>query len=468
MRPNLSEPFFSFFSYSPALFFGLLVALGSATALYPPSAVFFLLVLPLGTRIILQSLLIVSVSFVYTVFNLPESDAHYEDATFTIKDFRPLSTPFSKLLIAHGVIKDKTQKTARCSFRVKSLPKKGAKLHFDSVERKHSRLIGTPDREIASVGIPFAHYRYHVKKSVLAYIAKRYEDPLARGFLQAVTTGFSTSTLVDEHFARCGLSHILAVSGFHFSLFLAGIYFLFFTFFGKKSVAFSCALFASLLNFYFGETASVLRAYEMSLLLFFGMLIGATPKPLNLLGIALICSLTLNPLSIASLGFQLSFSATLGLLLVYPLFRSFSETLLPKKPYLLLKNRPVIEKVRYYFARIFLFSFLLTLSATLATMPILLAWFHFFPLASLLYNLFIPPLLALSILLFLISIFLPFLHVVNGWYLTFVLTPLSYQPEWTMKYLVVTMHPLASLLSLTLLFGISIFYSKKTTTPLLV
>ena len=120
-----------------------------------------------------------------------------------------------------------------------------------------------------------------------------------------------------ERFIKAGLAHILAASGFHVSLLLGIIL--------KLTQNFTTQLQLTIglgtLFTYIGLTGlqpSALRAGLMGAAVLIAIAMDTKVKPLGSLLLAATILLLFNPLWIADLGFQLSFLATLGLIVTLP------------------------------------------------------------------------------------------------------------------------------------------------------
>ena len=122
---------------------------------------------------------------------------------------------------------------------------------------------------------------------------------------------------IRDIFVQVGLAHILAASGFQVS-FLLGIILAVTQRFSPK-IRFGLGLLTLLL--YLGLTGispSVLRATLMGIAVLIALVTQRQTKPLNvLLGVAILL-LIANPTWIFDIGFQLSFLATLGLMVTVP------------------------------------------------------------------------------------------------------------------------------------------------------
>jgi len=122
---------------------------------------------------------------------------------------------------------------------------------------------------------------------------------------------------IREQFTRIGLAHTIAASGFHTTLLLG----LVLTLTRRLAVQtqFWCGM--GTLTLYVGLTGlqpSVLRAAFMGLAALGAKVWQRQIKPLGLLMVVATGLLIINPLWIQDLGFQLSFLATLGLLVTVP------------------------------------------------------------------------------------------------------------------------------------------------------
>lgn len=122
---------------------------------------------------------------------------------------------------------------------------------------------------------------------------------------------------IRDRFIAAGLAHVLAASGFQVSL-LLGLILKLTESIGKKL---RLAIGFGTLIAYLGLTgiqASVLRACLMGVAVLLALTIETKVKPLGSLFSAAVIILLFDPLLIRDLGFQLSFLATLGLIVTLP------------------------------------------------------------------------------------------------------------------------------------------------------
>lgn len=127
-------------------------------------------------------------------------------------------------------------------------------------------------------------------------------------------------------FARAGLSHIMAVSGLHVGFIVAPFWVIIPYFWTRKHGSkVGLALLILLLFCYAGITGfspSVMRASVMAGFLSYGKLFHRINDSINLTAAAAIALLIINPAQLFEIGFQLSFSAVLIILLILPVIQN--------------------------------------------------------------------------------------------------------------------------------------------------
>ena len=219
------------------------------------------------------------------------------------------------------------------------------------------------------------------------------EGALLAALLSGNQRGFSAD--FKHALTVSGTRHITAVSGLHVTI-LAGILM---QFFGKRvglllSIP-GAITYAALVGF----TPSVVRA--MVLLVFWAAAFWLKQEKdsLTAMAAALLLLIAGNPFSAVSAGLLLSFSATLGLILLStPLNEAWNRLLKP------VKNKRIQKILRYITG-----TLTATMAATLFTMPLNLLFFDTVPLLSLLSNVLIlwaiSLVMVLGILILVLSLF---------------------------------------------------------------
>lgn len=166
-----------------------------------------------------------------------------------------------------------------------------------------------------------------MRKRALTIADKNFDEitaPIAKALLLGYKNDLEGET--RQAFARAGLSHIMAVSGLHVGLVIAPFWIIIPFFWTKKHGSKTgLAILIIVLFFYAGLTgfsAPVLRASVMATLLTYGKLFSKNSNSINLMGIAALVILIFDPNQLFEIGFQLSFSAVLIILLVLPVIQN--------------------------------------------------------------------------------------------------------------------------------------------------
>ena len=166
-----------------------------------------------------------------------------------------------------------------------------------------------------------------LRKGMLAAL-NRYlpgeEGKLLGGMLLGETAPVSEKVIQD--FRTCGVSHLLAVSGLHTSLWAMFLFRMLQKLKWSRRVSAACSMgFVLFFMGLAGFSPSVTRAGIMMLLYLGGFLLRREPDSLNSLGLAALVILFANPFAAADLGMLLSFSATAGILLLQKPFARVLE-----------------------------------------------------------------------------------------------------------------------------------------------
>ncbi|MBI3518350.1 MAG: ComEC family competence protein [Bacteroidetes bacterium] len=198
--------------------------------------------------------------------------------------------------------------------------------------------------------------------SICAALLVGYDDEIDSGVMQS--------------FSHSGTLHILSVSGMHTAV-LYGILIFIFSLFDKydkfkKTKLVVVMLFLLLFVFVTGLSPSVLRAALMLGLVMFGKTFYKQGNSYNTLLLSAFLLLLFNPYLIMDVGFLLSYLAVFGIMYLYP----------------------ILSKI-YHFDNKYIQSswsgVLMSVSATLFTLPVSLYYFHQFPVWFIVSNLIIIP-----------------------------------------------------------------------------
>jgi len=232
-------------------------------------------------------------------------------------------------------------------------------------------------------GSPVYMALYDFKERALANIYRLFPDPessLMAGILLGVDTGLTQK--LQQAFKNTGTAHIIAISGFNISI-IAGLFItLFSRFVGPRRGTLLAIIGIVFYTILVGGSAAVVRAAIMGSLALFAKQVGRRQAALNtLLAVAMFMCLW-NPLYLWDVGFQLSFFATLGLILYADPFSQFANGII---------TRYLPTSAAEKFASLFSEFVLLTLAAQVTTIPIMAYHFQRISLVSFLANPFILP-----------------------------------------------------------------------------
>lgn len=372
------------------------------------------------------------------------------NAQFEIQSFSVSTTHFGKFWVYKGVLKDFTpdnpEKTIQSGHNIPvrlTLPV-APELHPPSADSDylvHGRLKETKPGQYSfhvkkeELWHPVAgtwslsQLRYKAKTAVSAYIQRHIQDTRVAVFLSGIATGDFDDRLMSFEFGRFGLQHIMAISGFHFAI-IAAILSLFLRLVMSKRKATLLLIF--LLSSYFmflGCGPSVMRAWITIMIALAGYLLARRGNGLNSLGLALLAIILYDPLMCRSIGFQFSFIATAAILMLFRGCDWLIQNLFRKRNLSQMVLMNGLDQHGYFLLSWVRQGMALALAVNLAALPLMLYYFHKFPLMSLGYNLFFPFMVSVSMLLLILgvigSLILPplgsFLHFINDHYTRFLL-----------------------------------------------
>ncbi len=238
--------------------------------------------------------------------------------------------------------------------------------------------------------------------SISNCLSESIRDEAARGFVIAVVLGdreeMDKETL--GNFTTAGVSHILAVSGFNVAivaLVVAQLLRLFGVYWQRWRISITMVM-VFLYCVVVGFQPSVVRALIMIELYQLALLIERKPDPLNIIASAVVIELIGRPADLFDVGFQLSYGAVLGLILIGPKIRWFFEPL-----------RNVIDKAFWHWS---VDAIALSISASLASYPIIAYHFYRVSYIGVIANL---PLIPISALITAFGFLLIPITLISSW-----------------------------------------------------
>ncbi len=271
-------------------------------------------------------------------------------------------------------------------------------------------LTYTPDAAIWKMpttdGNPALRLVFAFKEHAIDHIYSMFPEPeasLLAGILLGNDNGLPAT--LQEAYQNTGTAHIIAISGFNIAI-IAGLFIaLFSRLFGPRRGAFAAIAGITVYTILVGATPSVVRAALMGGLAIFARQLGRRQVGLNTLTASAAFMAVINPQVLWDVSFQLSFAATLGLILyAQPLQEWLTRLLASRLP--AKTARRIAAPVGMYM--------LFTLAAQLTTLPIVAYQFKRISLISILANPLILPVQPALMVLAGLAVLLSFLYLPLG------------------------------------------------------
>lgn len=229
---------------------------------------------------------------------------------------------------------------------------------------------------------------YAYKEYALNTLYRLWPDPeasLLAGILLGDESGIPEK--VDKAFRDTGTSHIIVISGFNITI-IAGLLMGVFSRvfgegqFGVRRAAVVALLGIAVYTILVGADAAVVRAAIMGGSAVFATLVGRRQDGLNTLAVVAAVMAIFNPRVLWNVSFQLSFAATLGLVLYAELLKDAFERLASRFVTVETAQKWSLPVGEY---------FLFTLAAQVLVLPIIVYYFQRVSLSSLIANPLILP-----------------------------------------------------------------------------
>ncbi len=241
-------------------------------------------------------------------------------------------------------------------------------------------------------GNPFFSALYTFRQHALDLVYSLYPDPeasLLAGILLGVQSGIPQD--VTEAFRLTGTSHIIVISGFNITIIAALFMLVFSRMLGVRRGAVISAAGIILYTLLVGANPAVVRAAILGVLTLLGYQLGRRQTGLNSLAFVAAVMAVITPAVLWDVSFQLSFAATLGIMLYAGIFTQWITHLAERFSSPTAANRLAGPVGEY---------FLLTLAAQLTTLPLMIYYFKRLSLTALIANPLIlpaqPPLMVLG------------------------------------------------------------------------
>lgn len=237
-----------------------------------------------------------------------------------------------------------------------------------------------------------------LKNKVAEKVNSLWLEPAA-GFMAGILYGYRGGLgSLNELFARTGITHIIAISGYNISIIVSILLLVFVNFsISRKKSFWIITVGIVLFTIFTGASASVVRACVMGVLVLIAKQIGRLSRIGNVLIFTAVTMVLINPFVLVwDAGFQLSFLSTLGLVYLSPIFFIILRSHSDEGSFEVngqWNTKKVINLLYLYFERFLAVCNRLgmteSLSAIIATLPLILFQFGRFSIVALPVNLLV-------------------------------------------------------------------------------
>ena len=258
----------------------------------------------------------------------------------------------------------------------------------------------------------FYTMRCHIYNKLAAYFHSK-----ETGLIFAFLTGDKSAVYspIKDSFKTAGISHIIAISGLHLSVIVGVIFWLLRRITRNNKIITSSVtvIFIIVYVFLTAYPYSIIRSAVMNILFVVAIPLYRKSQPLNSLGLAGLLITVVNPLAIGDIGLLMSFSATLGIILLQRTVSQFIEKLFFVRYIRQQFLRKCLEIPVKYIAECVGVS----VSAVIFTLPVMVFVFKrfsvYFILANLLTTAVAPVVIVLGLLIVILS-YIPYIEIING------------------------------------------------------
>lgn len=229
---------------------------------------------------------------------------------------------------------------------------------------------------------------FKIRKNVDEIITSTHNkttSAMLRGLILADRSGIDSQ--INQDFINAGVVHVLSVSGLH----VGYIVIIFLFLFNRVNLYWRIGLTITGLFVYMiitGSEAPVFRSTIMASVILITPLLGRDSNSINTLSLAAFIILLINPMELFNPSFQLSFSAILSLIIIFPRIKKYID------------KKNIKSKIIKYL----LLFFGSTLAAQIGTLPFTLVYFNRISITSLAANIFVIPISGLIVGLGIVSI----------------------------------------------------------------
>jgi competence protein ComEC len=421
----LKKALLNFWEEAPALFYGINFILGES--FYLIEKPFLLLVMLLFNLLNVKKshlgLIIMIVGYAYALFCYPSIKENFSSPLEGEGYFEPASIKQSSsfnqnCFVYKGLLKtfktsEKTYKNIPCSIyfkQKKDITRPKANFYYSLKgnlikKQDFTYVLKSKDWQKKEKLFSLSELRFQAKNFVKSHLKKTLHSSKVFHLLSALITGDVDDQFLYFSFARAGLQHILAISGYHFVTLVIFFSFFFRIFFSKNISIYLLIIIVNLYFLFVGSFPSVQRSWVMIQVALIAQLFTKKYFSLNALGISLII-VCFDPLSLINKGFQLSFLSVAAILIIYPTVDRYLSNFLKNRTLKEKQELHLVAKFGYKISSFIRQSLSLSIAVNLTILPVVLFCFYKLPILSFIYNLFVPLFISFSIILLMTSMIL--------------------------------------------------------------
>lgn len=243
-------------------------------------------------------------------------------------------------------------------------------------------------RKLGNSRSGFMSFVTALRQRLISVVRLSQLTPSQQGIAEALFLGWDNDLDDDTqmHFRQAGITHLLCVSGLHVGIVSLMVGYLLFFIGNHRRGRIAKGLIKMVVIWFFvmltGMAPGTMRAALMFSFIAVGQMLYSRPPTLNAVAASALVLLVGNPLLLFDVGFQLSYAAVVGLLLLTPRFQEW----LPLPAFIDRLWTPLSFLAHKLHSLLFV-----SLSAQLATAPFILYYFHQFPLYFLVANMVVVP-----------------------------------------------------------------------------
>ncbi|QEE49236.1 ComEC family competence protein [Flavobacterium alkalisoli] len=289
------------------------------------------------------------------------------------------------------------------------------------------------------------YYIQNLRNTLIKSFDSSHYDKATLNFLNALLLGQrqDLDPVLTETYASAGVMHILAISGLHIAILFYIISFLLkpLHYFHKKGRLLRLILLLSSLWIFAiisGLSPSVVRAVIMFSFISIGQYINRDTHPINSIAVSMLLILVVSPNQLFDVGFQLSYTAVIAIVLFKPLYKNF---------------KPSRYRVINYLLEITLISAI----AQVSLLPFCLYYFKQFPGLFILSNAVVIPLTGIILITALLTLALNFTFTqasfITGHILEWLIKAMNTYTSWIASFSSFNFKNIAFTISLSILLG---------------